>query len=199
MQVVFKCERSRRIRQRARLRRGGFSLVELLVVTALVASSAMAGTPVLSTWQARDRVDGAARALLASLTLARGEAIARGARVVVCPADARAQCLPKGHVCERALRGWSCGWMVVVEQGPGGRVLRVHRRMSGVSIAAAAPAIEFTPPAGQVIGGFRKIEFTAAGVNASGPQSASSSRCIRVAAGGRARLERGACSGRARA
>lgn len=187
-----------RIARRGRSRRGGFSLVELLVVTVLVASSALIATPVFSAWHTRDRIDAAARALLAGLTLARGEAMARGTRVVVCPADAQAQCLPKGHRCTGGVQGWSCGWMVVVDPERAAQVLRVYRRPSGVSIAAAAGAVEFTPPAGQVIGGFRKFELAAAGRTVIG-QSGAWNRCIRIAAGGRVRLEHGACTGRARA
>ena len=195
MQNVFECGHKGRCR---RLRGRGFSLVELLVVTVLVASSGMAAAPLFSTWHARDRVDGAARALLASLTLARGETIARGTRLVVCPAQEGAHCLPKGYVCAGGGFGWSCGWAVVVDPPRAGQPLRVYRRTSGVSIDAAAAAVEFTPPAGQVIGGFRKFELAAAGV-AAGKQSDTLRRCIRIAAGGRARLERGGCGGRARA
>jgi type IV fimbrial biogenesis protein FimT len=195
MRDVFEC---RRFTRRGRSRRGGFSLVELLVVTVLVASSALIATPVFSAWHARDRIDAAARALLAGLTLARGEAIARGTRVVVCPTDAQAQCLPKGHRCAGGAHAWSCDWMVVVDPERAAQVLRVYRRPSGVSILAAAGAVEFTPPVGQVIGGFRKFEFAATGRTVVG-QTGAWNRCIRIAAGGRVRLERGGCSGRARA
>jgi type IV fimbrial biogenesis protein FimT len=195
MQDIFECGHPAPCRY---LRGRGFSLVELLVVSVLVASSALVASPLLSKWHARDRVDGAARALLASLTLARGEAIARGTRVVVCPAHAGAHCLPKGQVCAHGGAGWSCGWMVIVDPPRAGQPLRAYRRTSGVSIDATATAVEFTPPAGLVIGGFRKFELAAAGV-AAGEQSDTLRRCIRIAAGGRARLEPGGCGGRARA
>lgn len=195
--MQHRIERGRRGRGR-HLHGRGFSLVELLVVTVFVASSAMVAAPLFSKWHARDRVDGAARALLASLTLARGEAIARGKRVVVCPAQEGAYCLPRGYVCARGGSDWSCGWAVVVDPRRSGQPLRSHRRPSGVSIDAAAAAVEFTPPAGQIIGGFRKFELAAAGV-AAAEQSDALRRCIRIAAGGRARLERGGCGGRARA
>jgi type IV fimbrial biogenesis protein FimT len=186
--------RGRAGRRRSRTRCCGFSLAELLVVTALAAVAALAAAPVFSAWHARDRVDGAASALLASLTFAHGEAIARGARVVVCPIDGAPRCVPSGHACARGALGWSCGWAVVVEPGRTGRALRVHRRIDGVTIGAAAARVEFTPPAGQVIGGFRKFEFAATGV-ASRANDDRFRRCIRIAAGGRARLERGGCGG----
>lgn len=185
------------VRSRRRKRRGGFSLVELLVVIALVAGSGLAAAPLFSQWQARDRVDGAARALLASLTLARSEAIARGARVVVCPSDGGARCLPKGQRCTQGHAAWSCGWIVALEPERAGPLLRAHRPLRGVSIAATGVAAEFTPPAGQIIGGFRRFEFATAGAGPTGANLASS-RCIRVAAGGRARLDRGGCDGRGR-
>jgi type IV fimbrial biogenesis protein FimT len=178
-------------------RRGGFSLVELLVVIALVVSSAVAAAPLFSVWQARDRVDGAARALLASLTLARSEAIARGTRVVVCPADDGVRCLPKGQRCAHGRADWSCGWIVVAESERAGVFLRRHRPLRGVAIAATNAAAEFTPPAGQIIGGFRRFEFATPGAATSDARLAWS-RCVRVAAGGRARLDRGGCDGRGR-
>lgn len=182
---------------RRRGRRGGFSLVELLVVIALVAASSLAAAPMFSEWQARDRVDGAARALLASLTLARSEAIARGARVVVCPSDGGTRCLPKGQRCAQGRAAWSCGWIVAVEPERAGPLLRTHRPLRGVSIAATGAVAEFTPPAGQIIGGFRRFEFATPSVASNGASPALG-RCIRVAAGGRARLDRGACDGRGR-
>lgn len=193
MQDVLECGQPG---HRGRMRCGGFSLIELLVVAVLAASAAVAAAPTFSAWHARDRVDGAARALLASLTFAHGEAIARGAPVVVCPSDGLLRCVPPGHACARGARAWSCGWAVVVEPARIGQTLRVHRRVAGVSIAATGARVEFTPPAGQVIGGFRHIEFTAAHV-ASQENDDRFRRCIRIAAGGRARLEHGGCAGRA--
>lgn len=176
---------------------GGFSFVELLVVTVLAASLAVAAAPLFLRWHARDRVDGAARALLAGLTFARGEAIARGARVTVCPADG-GRCLPSRAACTPNALGWSCGWAIIADDGRGARVLRVYRSTPGVLIAAASGRVAFTPPAGQVIGGFRKFAFAAAGF-AEREQSDALRRCIRIAAGGRARLDRGACDARPRA
>jgi type IV fimbrial biogenesis protein FimT len=174
------------------MRRGGFSLVELLVVIALTASAAVVAAPMFSAWHARDRVDGAARALLASMTLARGEAIARGVRVVVCAVDGTARCAPSFEPCPRGAIAWSCGWAVVADPGPSAQALRVYRRAPGVSIAARTVPVEFTPPAGQVIGGFRRFELAAAG--AIGASDADRlRRCIRIAAGGRPRLDRGGC------
>ncbi|MGN6649842.1 GspH/FimT family pseudopilin [Trinickia sp.] len=192
--------------RRAPWRCGGFSLVELLIVTGLAASAAMAVAPAFSEWHARDRVDRAARALLASLTFARGEAVARGARVVVCPAIGAAGCAPTGYLCARGALDWSCGWAVVVASGraraerraygdpspPIHPVLRSYPRIADVAIGATAARVEFTPPAGQVIGGFRHFEFSSIGVPA-GANVDRSRRCIRIAAGGRARLEHGGC------
>lgn len=199
---------------RASRRCGGFSLVELLIVTVLAASAAMMVAPSLSAWHARDRVDRAARALLASLTFARGEAVARGARVVVCPAIGAMGCAPAGYLCARGTLDWACGWAVVVASEraravprafldplPRMRphpVLRSYPRVAGVAIAATAARMEFTPPAGQVIGGFRHFELAPVGVP-SGADVDRARRCIRIAAGGRPRLERGGCDRPAKA
>ncbi len=194
----------------------GFSLVELLVVTVLAASAAIAMAPVFSEWHARDRVDRAARALLASFTFARGEAVARGARVVVCSALGAAGCAPAGSSCARDALGWSCGWTVVAARerlrserwayrGSAPRmlphpVLRSYPRIAGVTVAATAARVEFTPPAGQVIGGFRHFELAPAGASTGAAAHADRlRRCIRIAAGGRPRLERGGCDRAAKA
>lgn len=189
--------------RRAQSRWGGFSLVELLIVTVLAAVGAAVAAPIFSEWHARDRVDRAARALLASLTFARGEALARGSRVAVCPVAGEARCAPAGRGCALGAWGWSCGWAVLAEPEHVGPALRRHRyaalrvypQVAGVAISATAARVEFTPPAGQVIGGFSHFEFAAVAARA-GAQADRLRRCIRIAAGGRPRLERGGCGKR---
>lgn len=50
---------------------GGFTLVELMVVIALLAGLGFYAAPVAEQWRVRERVDARTRALLGALTFAR--------------------------------------------------------------------------------------------------------------------------------
>jgi type IV fimbrial biogenesis protein FimT len=54
-----------------RVRRRGFTLIETLVVVAVLAVTAVMATPSLVAWRVRDQVDARARALLSTLSYAR--------------------------------------------------------------------------------------------------------------------------------
>jgi type IV fimbrial biogenesis protein FimT len=70
-------------------------------------------------------------------------------------------------------------------------VLRRYPRDADIAVAGAAHDLAFAPPAGQVLGGIRRFELR--------PQRTLSgddtrvSRCVRIAAGGRARVVTGRC------
>src|ERR1700760_1566697 len=85
---------------RTRLICRGFTLLETLVVIALLAVLATLSVPSFIAWQVRDQVDARARALLSTLSYARGEAVRRGARVTVCRIDAARRCLAVGQACK---------------------------------------------------------------------------------------------------
>ncbi len=80
----------------------GFTLVELAVVLAVIAIVATFSAPSFVAWHKRDQVDARARAMLSTLTLARSEAIRRGARITLCRVDAARACLLSGKACEAA-------------------------------------------------------------------------------------------------
>jgi type IV fimbrial biogenesis protein FimT len=167
----------------------GFTLTELCVVLAVMAIVATFAMPSFFAWQLRDQVDARARALLSTLSLARAEAIRRGARVTLCRIDSARRCLASGKACENGVTDWSCGWGVFVDQDGKAVLLRMQAAMMPVSIAGAATDLSFTPPSGQVIGGFRSFDFGPRGTDA----YSSARRCVRLAAGGRARITQGAC------
>jgi type IV fimbrial biogenesis protein FimT len=167
----------------------GFTLTELCVVLAVMAIVATFAMPSFFAWQLRDQVDARARALLSTLSLARAEAIRRGARVTLCRIDSARHCLASGKACENGVTDWSCGWGVFVDQDGKAVLLRMQAAMMPVSIAGAATDLSFTPPSGQVIGGFRSFDFGPRGTDA----YSSARRCVRLAAGGRARITQGAC------
>ena len=176
------------VEQRVR-RCGGFTLVELMVAIALAAAIGLYAAPAFDQWHMRERVDARTRALLGALSFARTEATRLGVRVTLCRAGRDGGCVRSGERCD--LEGWSCGWIVSGQFDGRSRVLRRYPRDADIAVAGAAHDLAFAPPAGQVLGGIRRFELR--------PQRTLSgddtrvSRCVRIAAGGRARVVTGRC------
>lgn len=170
----------------------GFTLVETLAVVALLAVIAVMTAPSFVAWHVRDQVDARARVLASTLAYARSEALRRGARVTVCRTDAERHCLAAGQPCGNSVADWSCGWAVLVERGSTLSLLRAQPLLAAVSIAGTQTNLTFTPPAGQLIGTFRSFDI-APRASSRATQGNAWRRCIRIAAGGRARITEGAC------
>lgn len=173
-----------------------FTLFETLVVIALFAIVAMLTVPSFVAWRMRDQVDARARALLSTLSYARGEALRRGVRVTVCRIDAARHCLSAAQPCNTGVTDWSCGWAVMIERAGGFYPLRAQPDLVSVSIVGALTNLTFTPPAGQANGSFRSFDIGPR-VDSKATQGKDWRRCIRIAAGGRARIVDGACGGAA--
>jgi type IV fimbrial biogenesis protein FimT len=172
----------------------GFTLVELCVVLAVMAILATFAAPSFFAWQTRDQVDARARSMFSTLSFARAEAVRRGARVTLCRIDASRRCLAAGRSCENGVADWSCGWGVFVDRDGALALLRMQPAMTSIAITGTSTELSFTPPSGQVIGGFRSFDFAPRGADqAANAANAPSRRCIRLAAGGRARMTHGAC------
>lgn len=180
----------------------GMTLIELLAVLVLLSLLGAWAVPAFGQWLERDRVDARARAFLATLWYARGEAVRRAAPVTVCRAGPGGRCAASGQRCVGGAADWSCGWLVVtgVPGAESGAVpLRMFAAEPRVNIAGRTTALVFTPPAGQVIAGNRSLEFAPRGAATGGAAALSSRssaiprRCLRIAQGGRARLSDGAC------
>jgi type IV fimbrial biogenesis protein FimT len=172
----------------------GFTLIEAMIVIVLLAICATVSTPVFTAWRMRDQVDARANAMLGTLSYARNEAIRRKARITVCRVDAMRNCLAAAKACPSGLADWSCGWAVMLERAGAYVPLRVQPALDAVAVSSGLTAITFTPPAGQTIGSLRNIEIAPRVVSAA-QRSKPWRRCIRVAAGGRARISDGACTG----
>ncbi len=177
----------------------GFMLLELLLVLSLLGAMAVAATPSVRDWLVRDQVEMQAQALLATLTYARSEAIRRAMRITVCRDDGHGRC-SANHKQRAAteLNNWASGYLVLaelpahLEQRRGMQVLRIQAPIEAVTIQGASAPLSFTPPAGQVIGGFRSFEI-AARTAAAGSCHVRVCRCVRIAAGGRSRIMNGSC------
>lgn len=172
--------------------RGGFTLVETLAVIALLALVAVMAMPSFVAWHVRDQVDARAKALASTLAYARSEALRRGARVTVCRIDAARACLATGQSCGDGIADWACGWAVLAERGGTLSLLRAQPLLAAVSITGVQTNLTFTPPAGQLIGAFRSFDI-APRTPSKATQGDKWRRCIRIAAGGRARIAEGAC------
>ncbi|GLU30582.1 GspH/FimT family pseudopilin [Trinickia caryophylli] len=175
----------------------GFTLVEVVTVSAMLAVLAAMAAPSFAAWHRKERIESSARALLASFAYARSEAMRRADIVVVCPVAAAGQCeRAGGRRRGDRVASWSSGWAVMAGEGERRRLLRGHTGLRDVAILGSAANVRFTPPAGQVVGGFRSFEVmgNGAGAYAHGEQYG---RCIAVAAGGRARIAEGRCGARA--
>lgn len=171
-------------------RAGGFTLVELMVAMSLAAGLALYAVPTFDQWRMRERVDARSRALLGALSFARTEATRLGARVTLCRAGRDGACLRAGERCDPA--EWSCDWIVSGQIDGRSRVLRRYPRDPEVAVTGAAHELAFAPPAGQSIGGIRRFELRPRrGVSAADDTRVS--RCVRIAAGGRARMVAGRC------
>jgi len=70
--------------------------------------------------------------------------------------------------------------------------LRRYPQDREIAVAGAAQELAFVPPAGQVIGGIRRFELRPRR-DVPALDGARLSRCVRLAAGGRARLSTGRC------
>jgi type IV fimbrial biogenesis protein FimT len=171
-------------------RAGGFTLVELMVAMSLAAGLALYAVPTFDQWRMRERVDARSRALLGALSFARTEATRLGARVTLCRSGRDGACLRAGERCDPA--EWSCDWIVSGQIDGRSRVLRRYPRDAEVAVTGAAHELAFAPPAGQSIGGIRRFELRPRrGVSAADDTRVS--RCVRIAAGGRARMVAGRC------
>jgi len=82
----------------------GFTLIELMVVLALGIVLMSLTVPAMTGMLNSQRVASLGSAFLASLNLARNEAIKRNARAVVCKSAAGVSCAASG--------GWEQGWIV---------------------------------------------------------------------------------------
>ena len=162
------------------------------MVIALLAITVVMAVPSFVTWQQRDRIDARTKLLASTLGYARSEALRRGARVTVCRIDATRHSLAAGQPCSDGVTDWSCGWAVFAERGSASTLLRAQPSLAAVSIVGAQTNLTFTPPVGQLIGAFRSFDV-ALRAPSRATQGEKWKRCIRIAAGGRARVTEGAC------
>jgi type IV fimbrial biogenesis protein FimT len=91
----------------------GFTLVELLVTTAVMAVLLGLATPKMTGLMSSLQLSSASNDLLAGLLLARSEAIKRNSRVVICKSANGISCVSSGN--------WEQGWIVFHDANNNGR------------------------------------------------------------------------------
>lgn len=153
----------------------GATLLELIVALAVAAILLTIAVPAFSGLVHETRLRSASDALIASLHVARSEAIKRGQRVVLCPA-------PAGDACA-ATGGWHQGWLVFhdannnAQRDAGESMVLVHpplpAGMRVTSKGSTAGYISYTPAGDtqQVSGAWQAGTLTLCHVSAS-PDSA---------------------------
>jgi type IV fimbrial biogenesis protein FimT len=122
-----------------RRHRTGFTLIELMVVVALVAILTMIATPSFVSLIQSNRVSAEVNAFAGDLQFARSEAIKQGVPVSVCASSDGKNCL--------GTNAWQSGWIVFADPDGSGSfttgdtLLRKSPPWQGGDTFAAAPSI----------------------------------------------------------
>jgi len=115
----------------------GFTLIELLVTIAVLAILVALAVPSFTAIINSNRLTSQANDMVASLQMARTEAVRRNTRVSVCRTADGATCVAGGTAADL----WS-GWLTVVDNG--GEVLRAYTTKAPIQIKSGVPRITFS-------------------------------------------------------
>lgn len=173
-----------------RARTRGFTLLELLVTLTVASILVSVGVPGFIDIVRNNRAATNANELVSALSIARSEAIRRGARISVCRSDDAATC--DGT--------WADGWIVFVDTAATdtaapvvGEVLRVWPAPSGTATVTLSPAanwIRFLPRGNAVASGGLPMTYNIEIDGCTGLQA----RNIEINAVGRTTVARATCS-----
>jgi type IV fimbrial biogenesis protein FimT len=90
----------------------GFTLVELMIVVAILAVLVTVAAPSFRASMANTKVNSATHELLSSLSLAKSESIKRNVMVSLCPSSDQLSCSGDGN--------WQLGWIIFVDNNNNG-------------------------------------------------------------------------------
>ncbi|AOV18276.1 hypothetical protein BJI67_15480 [Acidihalobacter aeolianus] len=105
-----------------------FTLIELMVVVALVAIFALVGIPSYESLTTTNRMATELNGLLADIQYARSEAIMRGVNVTVCGGSNSTTGSGPALTCNQST--WNSGWIVTSSPSSSAGVIRVHEAIS---------------------------------------------------------------------
>lgn len=129
-----------------------FTLIELLIVIAIVAILLTIGMPGFSGFIANNRITTEASSLVGDIALARSEAVRRGVTVTICAASVARN--STGPFNCSGTNNWSAGRIIFVDSGtigtfesgitPPDELLRAREALNGVSLNLSANAIQIS-------------------------------------------------------
>lgn len=118
----------------------GFTLVELMVTLAVIAILAVVAMPSMTAVINNSRLSGQAEELVASIQLARAEAVRRNARVTICPSTNGTTCASS-----TAWSSWIIHGMDNTASPPVDEVIRGSSANAGIQISGPVGGIVFRP------------------------------------------------------
>ncbi|MDD5480400.1 GspH/FimT family pseudopilin [Rhodoferax sp.] len=174
----------------------GFTLIELMVVVAIVALMAVLAAPSFKQMIQSNAISSAVNSFMADMRFARSEAIRRGGSVVLCRSNSPEAADPNcGTGSGTAGRGWKTGWFVFHDldgdqsKDASEPVLRAQGSLTSLDYAletsggASSTKFRFTPTGRLVsLGASTGIQFGGAAF------PTEQQRVVCISVGGRARV-----------